>query len=110
MNAAARALEQGSLFHGNVFRLALGKRFTLVACLIACVLLSAISVIYVKNNYRYYFSQTQYLRQQSQQLNLEWRQLLLEQNTWASPTRVERIASQQLAMNVPAKSVLVTLS
>ncbi len=34
-------------------------------------------------------------------MEVEWGQLQLEQSTWAMPTRVERIASRQLQMQLP---------
>jgi cell division protein FtsL len=33
---------------------------------------------------------------------VEWGQLQLEQSTWAAPARVEKIAREQLRMQVPA--------
>ena len=34
-------------------------------------------------------------------MEVEWGQLQLEQSTWAMPTRVEKIASRQLQMQLP---------
>lgn len=47
------------------------------------------------------FVELQKEKDRAQQMEVEWGQLQLEQSTWAMPTRVERIASGQLQMQLP---------
>lgn len=42
-------------------------------------------------------------------LDVEWGQLQLEQSTWASHARIERIARDRLAMKVPAPNQVITI-
>ena len=42
-------------------------------------------------------------------LDVEWGQLQLEQSTWASHARIERIARDRLAMKVPVPNQVVTI-
>jgi cell division protein FtsL len=42
-------------------------------------------------------------KERAQQMEVEWGQLQLEQGTRAMPARVEKIATQQLQMQVPSK-------
>jgi len=73
----------------------------ILALLIAAVLLSALGVIDARHENRMLFAQLQQLHQQSDHLNVEWSQLLLEQSTWSTHARIELMATQQLGMHVP---------
>ncbi len=101
MNAAARTLSQGSLFRGDYKFLSVSRQSFGVFIVIFAVLLSAIAVIYVKNLDRRLFSQLETQHQLTNQLQVEFGQLLLEQSTWATPSRVQRIAQQRYAMELP---------
>ena len=69
--------------------------------LIVAVLAFACSVVYVKNTNRSLFSELQSLQYKDERLKVEWGQLLLEQSTWATQVRVQRIAQQGLKMHLP---------
>ena len=107
MNAAARALSQNSLatIDGQAWTLST-QTLGLVLLLIA-VLASALSVVYVKTLQRDLYSELQAKQQVRDSLHTEWGQLLLEQNTWAAPVRVQALAQQQLAMVVPTSKDIV---
>lgn len=79
------------------------------ALLIAAVLLSALGVIDARHENRRLFTQLQQLRQQRDQLNVEWGQLLLEQSTWSTHARIEQMATQQLDMQLPAHPKIVVV-
>jgi cell division protein FtsL len=102
MNAAAKAIHQSNLFSGHLSDMRLSKQLSLVLSLLLAVLLSALAVIYVTNGHRISFSELQRLEQQSQQLQLQWGQLLLEQASLATPGRVEQLAVEKLQMKLPA--------
>lgn len=108
MNAAARALAEGSFASTG------GRTFTFssqtlgLILLVMAVLASAVSVVYVKNLNRELFGELQNLKQTQESLRVEHGQLLLEQNTLAAPARVQTIAAKQLNMIIPAtKDILV---
>jgi cell division protein FtsL len=84
-----------------------GKPYTwltlsLVVGLVFFNLASSLSVIYAKHLSRQYFSELQALQKKRDDLHVEWSQLLLEQGTWATDVRVERVAREHLHMVVPA--------
>lgn len=84
-------------------------RFTraILALLLVAVMLSALAVIDARHENRMLFAQLQQLRQQRDQLNVEWSQLLLEQSTWSTHARVEQLATGELDMQMPAHPRLV---
>lgn len=104
MNAAARNVEQGSLFHGSFTRAKMTRDVIGVTMLVLIMLISAFSVVYVKNYERRLFSELQFSQQSAQKLHVEWGQLLLEQSTWATPSRIQLIAQQRFGMKVPSAS------
>jgi cell division protein FtsL len=55
------------------------------------------------------FSELQTLEQARDTLHVKSSQLLLEQNTWAAPVRVQAMAQQQLGMVVPVSKDIVTI-
>lgn len=72
----------------------------LLAILIAC----ALSVVTSQHKARKLFIELQKAQKFSQELDVEWGRLQLEQSTWAMHSRIESIASQQLSMRVPDAS------
>jgi len=106
MNAAARVLHQESVFRGRI-KIALSKEFFGILILLVAVLVSALSVIYVKNLDRRVFSELQTAQQTSDRLKIEWGQLLLEQSTWATPARVQNIAQTRFNMVLPSPENVV---
>ncbi len=80
----------------------------LLMALVLAVLASAIGVIYAKHEGRKQFVQLQALEKQRDRMNVEWGQLQLEQGTWATHSRVERVARRRLGMQMPdAESVVI---
>jgi cell division protein FtsL len=110
MNAAARALTQGSLATAQIRFFTLSRQALGLILLLIAVLGSALSVVYVTAQDRQLFSDLQGLRQAHDALSVESGQLLLEQNTWATPARVQLVAQQQLGMVVPATNAITTVT
>jgi cell division protein FtsL len=79
----------------------------IVGLLAAGVMLSALAVVYTKHHSRQLFIELEALKAQRDSLNIEWNRLLLEQATWATPTRVEMIARDRLQMTLPAPEQIV---
>lgn len=109
MNAAARALEQGCLFRGSVKSFSVSRETIGIIILVVAVLVSALAVVYAKNSQRRLFSELQVAQQQSSQLKVEYGQLLLEQSTWATPSRVQRVAQERYDMVMPNNGNVVMI-
>lgn len=102
MNAAARVINQRCLFQGQLAKMQLSKQVFLQTGLVVGMLMSALAVVYTINIHRITCSQLQFAETQAHQLQLQWGQLLLEQASLATPARVERLATEQLHMVLPA--------
>ena len=101
MNAAARAFHRGSWFQGSIRKMELSTESWGILVLISLMLISAFAVVYVKDFERRLFSDSQSLQQERDSLDVEWGQLLLEQSTWANPSRIQQIANGELRMALP---------
>jgi cell division protein FtsL len=69
--------------------------------LLAAVVVCALSVVTSQHKARKLFVKLQSEKEHARQMDVEWGQLQLEQSTWATPARVEKIATQQLQMRLP---------
>jgi cell division protein FtsL len=67
---------------------------------IVCVI-SAIALVYTKHESRNLFVELEQLTTERDQLNIEWGQLQIEQSTWATHARIERVALEELALSRP---------
>ncbi|MEP6877321.1 MAG: cell division protein FtsL [Nitrosospira sp.] len=72
----------------------------LILILVAC----ALSVVTSQHKARKLFVDLEKEQELARQLAVEWGQLQLEQSTWAMHTRIEKIATGQLHMQVPDAS------
>lgn len=70
----------------------------LFAILVSC----ALGVVTAQYKVRKLFVELQKDEEVARHLDVEWGRLQLEQSTWATPARVEQIASGDLGMKVPA--------
>lgn len=70
----------------------------LLALLVLACLISAFAVIYSAHRSRELFRQLEAARREQNEIQVEWRQLLLERSTQSSHARVEAIAGAQLGM------------
>lgn len=72
-----------------------------VAAAWLALLLSALGVVYARHEARKLFAELQTLAQERDELDIEWGRLRIEQSTWATHARVERMARERLDMRVP---------
>jgi len=80
----------------------------LAAVLILAVMVSAIGVIYAKHRNRMLYVELTRLQQQQDELNVDWGRLQLEQSTWATHSRIEKVARSKLGMrNVDYGEVVI---
>lgn len=73
----------------------------LVLVLLAAVIASAISVVWVRHEGRVLFVTLTALQNQRDAINIEYGKLELEQATFAEPRRIDEEARQQLGMVDP---------
>lgn len=85
------------------------KSFKVLIVVGVLVVLSALSVVYVKDLNRRLFIQYQAEQVRNNQFDVEWGQLLLEQSTWATQARVQAIAQQKLEMIFPSQNEIIML-
>ena len=74
--------------------------FALFAILVAC----ALALVTAQHKARKLYVELQSEQERAKRLEVEWGQLQLEQQTWATPGRVEKIAAEKLDMRVPPPS------
>ena len=70
----------------------------LLTALGVAVMVSALGSIYVKHENRQLFSKLHELNKQRDEIEIEWGRLQLEQSTWATHVRIEKIAREKLGM------------
>ena len=108
MNAAARLLSKGSLSRSWVVSVVLARTQYSSMMLMAAVLVSALSIVYVINTTCSLNANIQQLISERNRLHVEWGQLLLEKGTRITPARVQHVAEGKLDMVVPdSKSVVI---
>lgn len=69
--------------------------------LLAVGVVCGLSVVTSQFQARKLFVELQRDKEQAQKMEVEWGQLQLEQSTWATPARVEKIAVNKLQMQLP---------
>ncbi len=80
------------------------------AALATAVFISAIQVVIHQHQSRKIFIDLQKLEKTRDELNEEWGRLQLEQSTWATDDRIERIAVTRLDMHDPGIDLTVLLA
>ena len=63
--------------------------------------LSALAIVYTKHESRKLFVELENLTTERDALNIEWGQLQIEQSTWATHARIERIAVEEMSLIRP---------
>lgn len=76
-------------------------KIILLMFLLIIVSISAISVVYAKHYNRTLFVEVQQLEKERDKMEVRWGQLQLEQNTWATHARIDKIAREKLQMHSP---------
>lgn len=78
-----------------------GQPFLLTIVFAAVCVMSAIALIYTKHESRKLFVELEQLTSERDELNIEWGQLQIEQSTWATHARIERVALEELSLVRP---------
>ena len=79
----------------------LTPRLISVGVLLVAVLGSALGVVFSTHQSRKLFTELQTVQAQCDKLDIEWGRLQLEQSTWATHGRVEKLARERLDMRLP---------
>ena len=66
--------------------------------LLVAVIASAVASIYARHESRKLFTELQSLNTERDQLEMDWGRLQIEQSTWSSHARVEKLAREQMGM------------
>jgi len=78
------------------------KQPTLLAVVFAVIcVVSAMALVYTRHESRKLFIELEQLTTDRDELNIEWGQLQIEQSTWATHARIERVATEELALSRP---------
>jgi len=85
------------------------KGVVLLSLLFFSVLASAVGVIYSKHESRKLFVQLQNLYREKDRMDIEWGRMQLEQSTWATHSKIEKIARTRLEMKIPSADSVVII-
>jgi cell division protein FtsL len=110
MNTMARAYAVGTFQSIKTSWMSVSVRGVALTLLLLSLFLSAVGVVYVKDLNRRLFVQYQGLQLQSQSEQVGWSKLLLEQSTLARQSRIQRIASSALGMEMPTPKQVVLVT
>ncbi|MBA2653969.1 MAG: cell division protein FtsL [Gammaproteobacteria bacterium] len=108
MNTAVRSISENR-FQPTLPSIQIKRPKLINMVLIGILLLSAFSVIYIKDLNRRLFIQYQALQATHDKLYQDWGKLLLEQSTWSTQARVQKIAQYRLGMNSPSSKEIKIL-
>lgn len=75
---------------------------------VVCVI-SAVALIYTKHESRKLFVELEQLTVERDALNIEWGQLQIEQSTWATHARIEKVAREELSLMRPKSSEIYVI-
>lgn len=75
--------------------------FKLPLFLLILIIISSIAVVIITQETRQLVDQKDKLAAQQDYLDVEWRNLILEENTLAEHSRIQDLVSQQLEMKLP---------
>ena len=74
------------------------------------IVLSAVMLVHAKHESRQLFVRLERLNAARDRLQIDWGRLKIEQSTWATHGRVERLARERLEMTNPAPAEVLLVS
>ncbi len=83
------------------------KKITILALLIFT---TAFGIVYLKHNNRQLLIDLHARKTEHDTLNSEWSQLLLEESTLSTHSRIERIATNELKMYIPKDNEIIWIN
>lgn len=88
----------------------MNRQLLINATLGVALTISAVATVYVQHHRRMQFVELRTLERERDRLQVEWGQLKLEQSTWATHDRIERLALEKLDLHIPPASDVVLVS
>lgn len=88
----------------------MSSRMPLVIVMGVALLVSALVTVYVQHYRRMQFVDLRKLERERDAMQVEWGQLKLEQSTWATHERIERLALEKLNLYMPPASEIVLVN
>ncbi len=85
------------------------QQWLVIAVLWVAVLTSSIGAVYSRHEARRLFHELQQLNKQRDELDIQWGRLQIEQSTWATHGRIEKIARDDLGMTIPSSDELMVV-
>jgi cell division protein FtsL len=82
----------------------------LAVALAMALFVSAVALVYVQHYRRMQFVELRKLQRERDAMQVEWGQLKLEQSTWATHERIERLALDKLDLRIPTAAEVVLVS
>jgi len=86
-----------------------GQPLLLIMIFAAGCVLSALALILAKHESRKMFVELEQLSTERDELNIEWGQLQIEQSTWATHARIERVAQEELSLARPESTEIYVI-
>jgi cell division protein FtsL len=78
------------------------------AVLILVIFVSSLALIVSRHESRMVFAEWQKRLLERDELDVEWGRLQLEQSTWATPERIEKLAKERLRMAPPTEVIVLS--
>ena len=78
--------------------------------LLGTLIMCALALVTAQHQARKLYVELQKEQELAKHLEVEWGQLQLEQSTWATHARIEKIAGRELGMRVPPPSRVQVLA
>ena len=85
------------------------KPFLLTIMFSLVCVMSAMWLIYTKHESRKLFIELEQLTMERDELNIEWGQLQIEQSTWATHARIEKVATEELSLIRPKQTEIYVI-
>ncbi|NCF26089.1 MAG: cell division protein FtsL [Gammaproteobacteria bacterium] len=85
----------------------MNPRLPLAGLLAVALFVSALATVYVQHHRRMQFVELRKLERERDAMQVEWGQLKLEQSTWATHERIERLALEKLDLHMPPAAEVV---
>jgi len=86
-----------------------GDSKVLVLVFALAVVVSALTLVYTKHDSRKLFVELEQLSTERDELNIEWGQLQIEQSTWATHARIEKLALEELSLSRPVSTEIYVI-
>jgi cell division protein FtsL len=88
----------------------MNRRLLWAIVLGVALFISALATVYVQHYRRMQFVDLRKLERERDAMQVEWGQLNLEQSTWATHERIERLALEKLDLHMPPAAEVVLVN